>query len=343
MPRSENQKLKTIYIAEFFKKYTDENHPTTVRDIKSYLEDDCGITAEQKSIYRDIQLLCDVYGMDIDWVKGGKYYKLLSRDFELDDLRLLAECVHATKFISTRKAKELVKKISEFGSVFDAEQLQEEVFLCDRVKTTQTAIIRSISTINQAMAKKWDGKPHIPSKISFQYMKYSINDVHNQVERRKGAKYIVSPFKMLINEGNYYLLAYNSYFKDMRTYRVDRMKNVNIVDEPREGDEAFEQIDMETFTERVFNMFGGNEKRVEIRFTNDLLDTVIERFGTEHFTHYLPSDDYHFTVTTNVQISDQFYGWLCGFRKKAAIVSPPDVIEDMKKFLYDITQKYEVE
>ena len=308
MPKSEKQKLKTLYVAEYFLKNTDENHPTTIKDIIDYLETEHDILAERRSVLRDILILRDEFGMDIECpTQGGSYYRLLSRDFELDDLKLLAECVHATKFISKSKAKELVEKIGSLGSNFAAEQLQEEVFLC------------------------------------FQYMKYQISDVHSQVERRKGAAYIVSPFKLLINDGNYYLLAYSDYAKAMRTFRVDRMKNIKVLEnQPREGEEEYLSIDMDSYTQRVFSMFGGKKRRVRIRFINPLLDTAIERFGTKDAI-YSADGNSHFIVAATVEISDQFLAWVCGFRKKATIIAPSDVVEDMKNFLSDISDRYKNE
>jgi len=140
--------------------------------------------------------------------------------------------------------------------------------------------------------------------------------------------------------GNYYLLAFSDEAQDMRTYRVDKMKKVKVLEVERDGAAAFKEIDMETYTQRVFSMFGGAPKQVKMRFVNSLLDTVIERFGTSHDTYYIPDDDYHFCISSDVEVSDQFFGWLCGFRKKATIVSPEDVKEDMRKFLSDISLFY---
>lgn len=193
------------------------------------------------------------------------------------------------------------------------------------------------------MSRRWDAKPRTPSKISFQYMKYQINDVHSQVERRKGAAYVVSPFKLLINDGNYYLLAYSDYAKAMRTFRVDRMKNVKVLEnQPREGEDEYLSIDMDSYTQRVFSMFGGKKRRVRIRFINPLLDTVIERFGTKDAI-YSADGEQHFIVAATVEISDQFLAWVSGFRKKATIIAPSDVVEDMKNFLSDISDRYKNE
>lgn len=338
MSRSENQKLKTLYVAKFFLENSDENHAVTANDILDYLREECSIEAERRSIYRDIAILRDEFGMDIDGGAGGKY-RLMSRQFDQNDLRILAECVHAAKFISASKAKELVETIGEFGSIYQSESLQQEVFLIDRVKTTQKGIFNAISTINRAMAKRLDGKPHKPQKISFKYMVHTIDDINSMVEKHHGKLYKVSPYKLLINDGNYYLLAYDSLSWEMRTYRVDRMKDVEILPEPYDGQRAFEQIDLQTYTQRVFSMFGGEKKTVSMQFENSLLDSVIDRFGTKNAS-YSKVDNEHFSVSVEVELSNQFYSWLLQFGEKAKITHPKAVVNKMRKFLENMVSQY---
>lgn len=339
MPRTKNQKLRIPYIAQYFLENSDENHSVNAGDIMDYLKNECGIVCERRSIYRDIAALRDEFGMDIEAVKGGKY-RLLSRQFDFEDIRLLAQCVYATKFISEDKARELVETLGEFCSNSQRDELEAEVFLCDRVKATQQNILTSIAWINFAMSTKQDGKPRTPTKITFKYMKYTIDDIHSQVECRKGSIYKVSPYKLIINEGNYYLLAYDDNYKEMRTFRVDRIQKIKVTKEPRDGKEVFENIDIRTYTKRVFSMFGGENKRISMRFNNSLLSVVIERFGVNSDVTYIPDGKHNFIVNADVEISDQFYAWLCGFRKRASIVRPPEVIEGFKAFLKDIESKY---
>lgn len=339
MARSENQKLKTLYVAKYFMENSDENHPISAGDIIDYLEEECGITADRRSIYRDIAALRDVFGMDIEGSQGTRY-RLMSRQFEYDDLYLLAECVHAAKFISAPKAKELIGTISEFCSIYQAERLQNDVYLCDRVKTTQKGILNIISTIRRAMARMVDGQPHMAQKISFKYMKYTIDDVKTQVARRSGKKYVVSPYNLLINDGNYYLIAYSAEVNDLRTYRVDRMKDVELVDECIDGYSKYRKINMSTYTTRVFSMFTGEPKRVSIQFENKLLDTVIERFGTGIDTFYRPEGAEHFVVSTDVEISDQFFGWLCGFGTRAKLIAPESAVAQFKEYINDLSKLY---
>jgi predicted DNA-binding transcriptional regulator YafY len=161
------------------------------------------------------------------------------------------------------------------------------------------------------------------------------------VGRRKGRKYTVSPYKLLINDGNYYLLAFDEYAQDMRTYRVDRMKGVDLTGDPREGAEVFAAIDLKSYTKRVFSMFGGKQERVVIRFINPLLDAVVDRFGNDKGSvWYEKLDDTHFTVTTQIEISDQFFGWVLGFGKKAKILEPPAVVDQFAAYLDKVRQMY---
>lgn len=336
--KRENQKYKALLMAKYLMEFTDENHSCTANELIDYLKYEHGIEAERRSIYRDIAILRDEFGMDIDGGQGGRY-RLLSRQFEFDDLRILAECVHAARFISASKAKELVSTIGELGSMYQAESLQHEVFLIDRVKSTQKGTLNIISTINAAMAKKQDGKPHEPQKISFKYMKHTIDDVNSMVEKYHGKLYKVIPFRLLINDGNYYLLAFDDKAQDMRTYRIDRMKDVLLLPEPQEGKEAFEAIDLQSYTQRVFSMFGGEKQLVAMQFENHLLDSVIDRFGTKNAS-YSKVDDEHFSVSVEVELSNQFYSWLLQFGEKAKIMHPKEVADGMRKFLEKIITMY---
>ena len=102
------------------------------------------------------------------------------------------------------------------------------------------------------------------------------------------------------------MLAFDDNTQEMRTYRVDRMKSVNATGEPREGEEAFKALDLQNFTQRVFGMIGGERHHITLRCVNSLLDTMIDRFGTKA-AHYSKADEKHFTVLTEVELSDQFY------------------------------------
>ena len=250
-----NQKLKPYVVLEYLLKYSDENNTKSAYDIIGYLEG-CGISAERRSIYRDIEdinriMLMLQEDIDLDEVdmmfeeaaesgdeeevndlktilydKNKKGFYVRQRKFEVADMRLLAECVYSAKFIAEGQAKRLVDVICDFVSEDQARRIRHNAFLTDRVKTDNRSVLNNIAAINDAMSHHLDGEPHTPEKISFKYTKYTVTDMSTQVERRKGDRYTISPFQLLINDGNYYLLAFDDRYQEMRTYRVDRMKDI---------------------------------------------------------------------------------------------------------------------
>ena len=360
--KREHQKIKPYIVLEYLMKYSDEGHAISAKDIVDYLNSDCGIDAERRSIYRDIdeinkvlymlenectigeaeEVIDSEYGEEeklIVYDKNKKGFYVRQRKYNPIDIRLLAECVYSARFIDEKRAKRLANVAIGLVSQWQAEEIKTDAFLVDRVKTTNTAVYYSVNIINQAMSRGTRDARHTPEKISFKYLKYSINDRVEMAERRKGATYVVSPYKLLINDGNYYLLAYSDRDKDMRTYRVDRMKEVTCKGEPREGEELYHALDLETYTQRVFGMFGGKKRKLTIRFINPLLDTVIDRFGTKGVA-YSKLDETHFTVSVEVEISEQFFSWICGFGNKAKILSPDFVVDEFREYLDKIRGMY---
>ena len=354
-----NQKLKPYLVMQYLMRCSDENHAAKSKEIVGYLME-CGIYAERRSIYSDIEeinkaLLVIEEDMTVDEAEAAikedesnkmvvydehrKGFILRQRRYDVNDIRLLAECIYSAKFLAEGQAKRLADVVCEFVSEHQAMTIKHDAFLTDRVKTNNRSVIFNITTINEAMSRELEGQPHTPEKISFKYLKSTINDISQQVERRKGDRYVVSPYKLLINDGNYYLLAFDDGTKEMRTYRVDRMKGVERKGEPREGTEAFAAIDLKNYTNRVFSMYGGDQKRITLRFINPLLDTAIERFGTTSAS-YKKVDDKHFTVEANVEISDQFFGWILGFGNRVKLLEPLSVKEQFAAYIDKIRNMY---
>ena len=360
--KKQNQKLKPYLVLQYLLRQSDENHVISAEKIVAYLQEICGIYAERRSIYRDIDEInkamliveeeIDVHEAEeriaedeseklVVYDKSKKGFYVRQRHYDPQDIRLLAECVYSSKFLSAGQAERLANVVCEFVSEEQAKTIKHDAFLTDRVKTDNRGVLNNISTIKDAMSRYLEGRRHEPEKITFQYLKYSVKDVGQQVERRKGIKYTVSPYKLLINDGNYYLLAFDDYAQDMRTYRVDRMKGVDRTGEPREGTEAFAAIDLKTYTKRVFSMFGGKQERVTIRFINPLLDAVVDRFGNDKSSvQYAKVDDTHFSVTTHVEISDQFFGWVLGFGKKAKLIGSDRAVEQFRAYLDKVREMY---
>lgn len=360
--RKEGQKLKPYLVMQCLLKKTDESHVLAAEDIISYLQGTCGIDAERRSIYRDIKEINKAYlmfteGIDIykaaerlendktnrliiyDTINRGFRVNPRYRNSRLKETRLLAECVYSAKFIEKEETDRLVDIVVDSVSEAQADMIRHEAYLTDRVKTNNEQVLDNLNSIDIAMSKTKSGKEHAPEKISFKYLKYTIQNINKPIERHNGERYIVSPYRLLISDGNYYLLGFDDSKQAMRTYRVDRMKDVRCIGAPREGKEAADAIEISKYSQQCFSMFGGETTRVRVQFENELLDTMIDRFGKSG-AQYAPVDDEHFEITAQVRVSDMFFSWVCGFGKRAKIVYPEHIIDEFAAFLDGIKSVY---
>jgi len=350
--KRKDKKFKSLLVAQVLLKRTDEDHAIKTSDIINFLEE-YGMSAEAHSIQRDIRSLNKLFDIDtdpeicvdererlnyyIEYDKSQHGYKVVNRPYDFDELKLLAECIHSAKFISEKQAKDLLETVYSLCSEHQAEEIRKKVYLVGRAsgKTRNDKVMRSIKKINDAIKND--------CQIEFKYMKYTIQDRVNQVSRKNGAKYRYSPFALVINDGNYYMLAADLNGKKIYHFRVDRMKGVSLIAEDRTGKELFKNFDMTNYTNRVFSMFGGKEMKVGMQFENKLLDTVIEQFGTGSDVFYGYEDEKHFFVSTNIEVSSQFYSWLCRFGTQVKITSPQEAIDGYTEYLQKITNSYKVD
>ena len=325
MAKSAGQKLKLLYIIKLLTENTDENHPASTTDIIAYLDAN-GIHSERKSIYDDIEKLCD-FGYDIVQVRsrlGGGYY-MASREFELAELKLLVDAVQSSRFITSRKSRSLIKKLELLAGKQDAGKLQRQVYVAGRIKTENESIYYNIDNIHRAIQEN--------RQISFQYLDWNLN---KELVPRVGGKRKVSPWALIWREENYYLAAYDSVDGIMKHYRVDKMGHVDVLKDEREGLEQFEMVDPAVYTNLTFGMFSGDEETVTLQFPNRLIGVVLDRFGRE--ADIRPMTDRVFRIRVRVAVSGQFFGWLAGIGREAVIVSPAAVKEQYQGWLTDIVK-----
>jgi len=328
MARSSNQKLKLQYLQKALLENTDENHPMTMSEIIEYLESN-DIKAERKSIYDDLEALRSL-GMDINSANGGRSgYYVGERDFQLAELKLLVDSVQSSKFIPEKKSLELIKKIEKLGSKHDAQLLQRQVVVRDRVKSLNASVYYNVDEISCAI--------NADQKIKFRYFGYSVSK--ERVYHRNGEYYEASPFALVWDNENYYLKAWDDAEGKLKTYRVDKMSNISAVDKPRTGKKEFERVGIAAHAKAVFGMFDGEEQNVRMRFAKYLAGAVIDRFGNEIIM--APDGDEHFTVNLKVVVSSQFYGWVFGFGVDAQILSPESVRKGMADALKGAAALYD--
>ncbi|MDO4544370.1 MAG: WYL domain-containing protein [Clostridia bacterium] len=325
MARSDNQKLKILHLMRLLMQGTDEAHPLGMNELIAELTN-LGIKAERKSVYADMEAL-KVFGLDIGYRRTApKGYYVASREFEPPELKLLVDSVQASKFITERKSAQLIKKLISLGSVYEAQLINRQVYVKNRVKSMNESIYYNVDKIHGGIVSD--------RQISFKYFEYGADK--RKRYRRGGERYTASPFALTWDDENYYMIAYDSEAGMIKHYRVDKMDSISPTDKPRLGAEAFADFDMAAYSKRMFSMFGGQEETVTLKVANELAGVVIDRFGKD--ASLLPLNDCHFILRADVAVSRQFFGWLCGLGEGVRVLSPKKVAEDYREHLSKVLQ-----
>ena len=346
--RKYDQKMKPFLVYQYLMRETDNRNFVTATDIAEYLKENFGISAERRAIYSDIQeinkavlafqeeitleeaedrIFEDEEEKTIRY-KPKKGFYVSQRQYNEEDIRLIAECIHAAKFVDIKRADKLSDVVYSLVSEKQAERMRHHAFVKDRVKTSNTSVFYTVNTIHDAIKGTND------LRLCFEYLKHTLQSVTEQTPRKNGKEYIVYPYALIIDNGNYYLLGSESDDENVRTYRVDRMRKVRILKGFSPIDRC-EKIDIAKYTQGHFGMFDGEKCRVTMSFSIRMLDAVVERFGTDDVT-YSPSGKGFFTVTVTIYVSNQFFGWLCGFGKQVKILYPASVKQRFKRYISDI-------
>ena len=323
MARSQKQKLKLLYLMRYLLQNSDEKHPVGIARMVEEL-DAHGIAAERKSLYADLEALRE-FGLDVVQARGKTVgYYIGTRDFELPELKLLVDSVQSSKFITQKKTLSLIRKIESLASVHDAVLLQRQVYVRSRVKSMNESVYYNVDEISSAIAAD--------RKIRFLYFEYTVKKERRY--RRDGAFYELSPYALMWDDENYYLLAFDSQTGTIRHYRVDKMAQISACESFRDGREAFAQLDMSAYSKTVFGMFAGKAETVRLRFAIHLAGAVIDRFGRD--VMLIREDEAHFSVSIEAVVSPQFYAWVFGFGSEAEILSPAPVREGMAEMAEEV-------
>lgn len=326
-PRS-NQKLKIMYLMKILLENTDETHSITLQQIMEKLAG-YNVTCERKSLYTDIEHLRQ-YGLDIYGEQKDRtyYYRVVNRQFELAELKLLVDSVQSAKFITEKKSNELIKKIEALASKYEAQELQRQVYVSGRVKTMNESILINVDAIHQAI--------NTNSTIQFKYFKWTPN---KEMELRHNGKiYEVSPWALSWDDENYYMVAFDSEANMIKHYRVDKMLKISVTDNKREGKEHFKSFNMVDYSKKLFGMFDGEEETVKMLCDNSLAGVMIDRFGKD--VRMLKADDEHFTVSAKVAVSNHFLGWVIALGAGVRIVEPESVVDRIKAEIKRLSDTY---
>ncbi len=326
MPKSDNQKLKILYILDYLQRNSHEDRLVTASELISMLDRQHRISCDRKTIYSDIAALQD-YGIDLVSIPGrnGGYY-IASRNFELPELKLLIDAVQSSRYLTEKKSRELIEKLCDQCNEQDASLMKRTVLVSGRVKSMNETIYYNVDAIQEAI---WQNK-----QIAFRYFDWDFGGKRRYREK----EYLASPYGLCQDNENCYLLAL-SQRHGITPYRVDRMCDIRLCMDPRVPCAELTGKALHEHANRLFQMFAGDDVDVKMRFHNVLLNVVIDRFGRD--TMLIPDGPDHFVFTVKVAISPMFLSWVIGFGDKAKILYPNHVIEQCIALCRDAMRQYE--
>ena len=312
-------RLRLFYLYRLLEQYTDEEHPKTTNELRKLMEEKYGITMHRTTMYSDIDLL-KAAGVEIHSIRSrANEYYLESRKFEIPELKLLIDAVESARFMTEEQSRRLVEKLITLTSDTNADSLKRNLHVTGRVKAPNKQVFYIVDAVNEAINQS--------RRISFQYIDY--NSRKQAVLRNKGRFYTVSPYSLIWNGDYYYLVGYYHEKEDIRTFRVDRIKEQPQILEI-EADTEPEDFDI-TRVNTMFGMFIGEPQRVTLVCDNSVMDHIVDRFGDE--LEIFPLDGRRFQISVMVTASKPFYGWVFGFDGKVRITAPAKVKREYEKML----------
>ena len=318
MAAGDNQKLKMLYLVKIFSEETDDSHALSLQEIVDRLEA-YGVNAERKTLYKDFGEL-EKFGLEILSEQSGRnvLYHLATRRFELPELKLLVDAVQGSRFITEKKSRQLIKKLESLASIYEAQRLQRQVLITGRIKAMNESIFYNVDMLHEAI--------NADRQIRFQYFQWNVR--REQELRHGGEWYRISPWCLLWDDENYYLVAYDANDRKIKHYRVDKILRLSITDKPREGKQQFKEFDAAKYTRSLFGMYGGKLTRVTLEGRSDMVGPLIDRFGRDIAIQ--PIDDDTFTASVEVSASRHFIAWIIALGDGVRITGPKSLVEDMR-------------
>lgn len=305
-------KLRPLYLAKILYEQTDEDHFLTTSQLMQILEEQYGIRSHRQTIKTEIELLRQ-FGLEIEEVKSTQNrYNLYGRRFDVPELKLLIDAVESSKFITQSKSKELVEKISTLASKHSSEPIKRNVTCEGRIKPDNEKIYFIVDAIKQAINEN--------KKISFQYFRYNVRKEKRL--KHNGEPYIITPLHLVWNGDYYYMVGVYDYKQRLGSFRVDRIAKTPVVLK-EDGVPAPVDFDINAYVNSTFSMFNSEHVDVELICDNDVMDSIVDRFGDEIVTY--ANDLNSFRVIVNVAVSHIFYSWVFGFCGKVKIKGPDEV------------------
>lgn len=319
-------KERMLLLMQILQKYTDTMRGLTIHELLSHFPKG---KAGLKGLRSDLDALeaSTTFTVVTTQEKEGmpKYYHYDGRYFEVHELRLLMDAISSAKFISERETASLLMKIRSLTSDHLGKQLTSELQNMHKAKLQQ---------IETTYIENLHAAIHEEQVVTFQYGDYTT-DLQFTL-RRDGEVYEVHPHALIWDQDRYYLIAYSLKDDEVRHYRVDRMRNVEVLEETFVKDGQFS---LQEHLKNSVHMYNGDEISLEAEFHNRLMNTVVDRFGLNINVTELPNE--RFNLKVRVANSRGLRGWLLRWGSEVKVLYPPFLVEEMKREIEQMKKLYE--
>ncbi len=318
------QKLRLLYIIDILSRKSDEEHPLSATDIMDFLREDYGIECERKTVYDCIENLNE-YGYEIIKSQSPRGYFMTPYYFEPAELRLMIDAVQSADFISAKKTKALIKKFSAFASEYQYKRIEKQVYIDNRNKCANENLFIVIDIISSAILSK--------KQIEVVYRRRKIVDGKNAKYEEKTM--VINPYALIWADDHYYLVGNYSKYDNLIHLRIDRLKNVKVLDTyARHFSEVSSYqtyFDIADYSNKHLSMFSGDIKPVEMICNNSMIEDFIDQFGEKvNMRHF---DDDNFIAKVDVAVTDGLVAWIMQYGDKIKVRSP----KELKNMIIDKT------
>ena len=318
-----------LYILNILRKYTDENHMLSAADIQRKIKEIYDVDIDTRTIRRNINLLKYKLEYDIstrDENKVGYYItKNPDTDFEVGEIRAIIDNFCYASYIVPSVAKSIIAKCKSMQNIYENQKLTDYKIYTKDNKTDNMEVIKNIEDISNAI--------HNLSKITFEYLKYDI--VNGIVKKVVASRTKVTPFAIVYDRQQFYMIAVKEGKQDFFNYRLDRIKNVKELDEKRDIKKTNSEI--KNFVESTVDMFGGQKEEIEAICDMYLLDNVYETFGKEIIVNAKGDEEFRLKLFSN---TEGFKFWVLRNIESVEVLKPIALRNDIKEILNSVSEKY---
>ena len=337
------KKLLIFNILDILRKYTDADHRLSQREIQEILETEYHMTAERKAIRRNLMDLID-FGYEVEYSESVRMTRnprtggleesfilsdfYLVRDFTDSELRLLIDSLLFSPHIPYSQCKELVGKLEGLSNTYFRSRIRH-IARMPEDKTDNRQVFLNIELLDEAISRK--------RKISFHYLEYGTDQKLHHKLRPDGTirEYIINPYQLAAKEGKYYLICNYDKYDDISNYRVDRIADIKLLDEPIKPFERLKwangtTLDLAAYMKEHPYMYSADNVRVKFRVCRAMVSDVIDLFGAD--VRFSDEDEGHVTVSTftNGMAAEQFAK---NYGPDVVILEPQSLREKVKDTL----------